>query len=420
MEPLDAPANPASAGGTSSTPEAPSVSGASESQKKPRGRKRSKGEQNDEDDSGPQSTRKPRTAPRRKREFDEDGKPILVQRRQRYLSETGRPILTKTGPGRGYWTEAGAKMRSSEGEEMTRAAFERAFDDSERKWRPGGRIGGGKYEITATGVIWEFVVEPEKKSDSAETSSQASTTAATTARQPSIAASTVSTGAPSSVAQAGIVEPDQAAPAARSSSATSSTPASGAAPARPIDQQQSVLNQSIRRPNAPIRVTLPPRPHFSPVPPLRVPSYDTTPDPTNNPPGPAARHTTSRFAIANRPQATMSARSTTTTIGATSTSTAGLGLDSTSTSTTGQEAGAAGPPQRPPQPWVPPPPPPSSPRTLARVADLDARCRALGFLGRDCFRSDHLFLLYCMPLQERLGVRHVLGESPEPEGEEGA
>jgi hypothetical protein len=60
-----------------------------------------------------------------------------------------------------------ARMRSSEGYEMTRSEFDRQYRPEERRYHPGGAT-GGRFEIIATGIMWEYIptigAEPRKRS----------------------------------------------------------------------------------------------------------------------------------------------------------------------------------------------------------------------------------------------------------------
>ncbi|EAQ87270.1 predicted protein [Chaetomium globosum CBS 148.51] len=90
-------------------------------------------------------------APRKKREpkLDENGEPI---KRQKSRPRRGGPNFSCDGT---------KKMRSTEGEEMTRAEFEERFTRDELTYRPGGNFGGGTFQVNATGVIWSFAPPPD-------------------------------------------------------------------------------------------------------------------------------------------------------------------------------------------------------------------------------------------------------------------
>ncbi|KXX76338.1 hypothetical protein MMYC01_206263 [Madurella mycetomatis] len=49
------------------------------------------------------------------------------------------------------------RMQSTEGVVLTRAEFDQAYRPEEWKYYPGGRNGGGRFEILATGVMWQFL-----------------------------------------------------------------------------------------------------------------------------------------------------------------------------------------------------------------------------------------------------------------------
>ncbi|KAL1841988.1 hypothetical protein VTJ49DRAFT_6231 [Mycothermus thermophilus] len=55
-------------------------------------------------------------------------------------------------------------LHSTEGRSMTRAEFLEAFKPHERKYHPGGRLGGGQYIIVATGETWTFETFGQKHS----------------------------------------------------------------------------------------------------------------------------------------------------------------------------------------------------------------------------------------------------------------
>ncbi|KAL2266962.1 hypothetical protein VTJ83DRAFT_4239 [Remersonia thermophila] len=56
-------------------------------------------------------------------------------------------------------------LHSTEGRSMTRTEFLQAFDSKERKYLPGGRLGGGQYIIVATGETWTFETLGQKRSN---------------------------------------------------------------------------------------------------------------------------------------------------------------------------------------------------------------------------------------------------------------
>ncbi|KAH6855743.1 hypothetical protein B0I37DRAFT_424384 [Chaetomium sp. MPI-CAGE-AT-0009] len=92
-------------------------------------------------------------APRKKRQpkLDENGEPIVPKR--------GRP--RRSGPS--FSCDGTKRMRSTVGEETTRAEFHEAFTRDELIYRPGGNFGGGTFEIKATGVIWSFLPPADYK-----------------------------------------------------------------------------------------------------------------------------------------------------------------------------------------------------------------------------------------------------------------
>ena len=145
--------------------------------------------------------KKPKAPPK----LDENGQPIKRPRgRPVQVDEHGKRIRRNHGPPRfdengqpieevhariaagdkNCWADPSVKMRSSEGEELTRGEFGLRFKSDERKYHPGG-LGGGRYEILETGAIWSFVsdtrkplAKKKKKADSAasgEGSSQVTT-----------------------------------------------------------------------------------------------------------------------------------------------------------------------------------------------------------------------------------------------------
>lgn len=106
--------------------------------------------------------------------LDEDGQPIKKRRERKraepQLGENGEPVRRRANRaprGEGaprYQADPAARMRSSEGVEMTRGEFDRAFKPEERRYYPGGPSGGGQYEIIATGVMWHFLRGPQDHS----------------------------------------------------------------------------------------------------------------------------------------------------------------------------------------------------------------------------------------------------------------
>jgi hypothetical protein len=117
------------------------------------------------DENGNPIKRKKTSRPPR---LDENGNPIKIVRRERNLDARGKPIKSSTVPGSSFYVRDDVVMRSTEGEEMTRGEFDRAFKPNERRYRPGGAVGGGTYEIIATGVIWSFTMEFRRNSQSEE------------------------------------------------------------------------------------------------------------------------------------------------------------------------------------------------------------------------------------------------------------
>ncbi|KAK4245231.1 hypothetical protein C7999DRAFT_16539 [Corynascus novoguineensis] len=100
-------------------------------------------------------------------ELNENGQPIKRPR--------GRPPASRPGTGSGpgqsgprrgppaFSCEGDRLLRSTEGEVMTRAQLEEAYPHDQRIYRSGGNLGGGKFEIIATGVVWSFVPENEQQ-----------------------------------------------------------------------------------------------------------------------------------------------------------------------------------------------------------------------------------------------------------------
>ncbi|KAK4142419.1 uncharacterized protein C8A04DRAFT_30048, partial [Dichotomopilus funicola] len=93
---------------------------------------------------------KPRASRKRKLQPDDD-------------DPSGRPIKHMKGP-RGnrpaYSCDGTKPMRSTEGEEMTRAEFNERYKPTELQYRPGGNTGGGVFVVIATGVVWSFIQTP--------------------------------------------------------------------------------------------------------------------------------------------------------------------------------------------------------------------------------------------------------------------
>ncbi|KAH6632682.1 hypothetical protein F5144DRAFT_593390 [Chaetomium tenue] len=104
---------------------------------------------NEDGEEGEDAAKK--RAPRKKREpkLDENGEPI---QRKKSRPKRGGPNFSCDGTKR---------MRSTEGEEMTRAEFEERFTRAELTYRPGGNFGGGTFQVNATGVIWSFAPPPD-------------------------------------------------------------------------------------------------------------------------------------------------------------------------------------------------------------------------------------------------------------------
>ncbi|KAJ4294813.1 hypothetical protein N0V88_005047 [Collariella sp. IMI 366227] len=57
-----------------------------------------------------------------------------------------------------------ARMTSSIGEEMTHGQLLEKYPIAERRYIPGGKEGGGRWEIRATGVLWSFVSAGQRRS----------------------------------------------------------------------------------------------------------------------------------------------------------------------------------------------------------------------------------------------------------------
>ncbi|KAK4125556.1 hypothetical protein N657DRAFT_678656 [Parathielavia appendiculata] len=131
-----------------------------------------------DDDGNPVKPKRSRAAPkldengnpvtkkvnRRPPQYDENGNRVKLVRRKRNLDSQGRPIRCSTVKGTSFHVRPNVVMRSSEGEEMTRGEFDRAFKVHERRYLPGGVVGGGRYEIIETGVIWSFTTEYRNES----------------------------------------------------------------------------------------------------------------------------------------------------------------------------------------------------------------------------------------------------------------
>ncbi|KAK4100316.1 hypothetical protein N658DRAFT_487033 [Parathielavia hyrcaniae] len=109
--------------------------------------------------------KKKRVVNRRPPQYDENGNRIRLVRRERNLNEHGRPIKYSTVPGASFHVRPDVLMRSTEGEEMTRGEFDKAFTIPERKYLAGGAVSGGRYQIIATGVIWSFTKEFRNQSE---------------------------------------------------------------------------------------------------------------------------------------------------------------------------------------------------------------------------------------------------------------
>ncbi|AEO60632.1 hypothetical protein MYCTH_2112679 [Thermothelomyces thermophilus ATCC 42464] len=103
-------------------------------------------------------------------ELDENGQPKKRPRGRRPGSRTG----TGKDPGQsaprrpGFTCEGDRLLRSTEGKIMTRAELEEAYPHDQRIYRSGGNLGGGKFEIIATGVFWSFVPEDEQQAAAEE------------------------------------------------------------------------------------------------------------------------------------------------------------------------------------------------------------------------------------------------------------
>ncbi|KAL2135754.1 hypothetical protein VTI74DRAFT_7124 [Chaetomium olivicolor] len=69
-----------------------------------------------------------------------------------------RPRVTRST------VDVNARMRSSTGEEITHGEFLTRYPVDERRYVPGGREGGGRWEIIATGVMWSFVSAGQRHS----------------------------------------------------------------------------------------------------------------------------------------------------------------------------------------------------------------------------------------------------------------
>ncbi|KAL2024553.1 hypothetical protein VTK56DRAFT_7596 [Thermocarpiscus australiensis] len=99
-------------------------------------------------------------------ELDEHGQPVK-KRRGRPPKNPGQPPRRPRAPTSrsGRPADPSSRMMSSEGAQMTRGEFERAYRRDEWRYHPGGQTGGGKIEIIATGVVWQFIDRPNANSN---------------------------------------------------------------------------------------------------------------------------------------------------------------------------------------------------------------------------------------------------------------
>ncbi|KAK3293996.1 uncharacterized protein B0H64DRAFT_374839 [Chaetomium fimeti] len=325
----------------------PSITASSVPQgpKRPRSRKKSADEEGEGDE---QAVKKRGPAKKRQPKLDEKGVPITPKK--------GRP--RRTGPT--FSCDGTKRMRSTEGEEMTRAEFDEVFTRDELVYRPGGNFGGGTFEIKATARATR---RAKKLGLANATGTNASNNRAAEGQQ----------NAPTAPGTLG-----QAASQPSITSTEDSDPQPGLSP--PIEQSNQQTPIDIARPNAPTQTTpLPPQPAVTGP---RTPTSTSAPAGITTPPAPRKPAAPAPRPRAPRPKPLPSASAA---------------AAITATSATAPAAGAG--------PAIPPPPVPTAgvdPRVAARVAELNAQCVRYNVATRDRFDSDAAFLAHAEPMAELL------------------
>ncbi|KAL2176842.1 uncharacterized protein P884DRAFT_201832 [Thermothelomyces heterothallicus CBS 202.75] len=326
-----------------------------------------------------------------KPELDENGQPIKRKRRKPTpeLDENGQPKKrprgrrpgSRTGAGKdpgqpaprrghpGFTCEGDRLLRSTEGEIMTRAELEEAYPHDQRIYRSGGNLGGGKFEIIATGVFWSFVPEDEQQAAAEEhkrrrekkanqdegVNDSTGVNAPTTSSDDSKNAALTRT-----VAHSSLTSPESSTP-----------PQPGVS--TPVGKPKQTKLRIFRR-NAPAHITLQASASAPPATATTVPKTPTTvPAPAGIPAAPAATAhagTTAAPAPARahvpRPLAPRPPRTTT----------------------------PGGPSAQPVVPGPALAPAAMDPRRAARVRELNKRCVRYHVATRDRFDSDEAFLAH--------------------------
>ncbi|KAK3307535.1 uncharacterized protein B0T15DRAFT_493009 [Chaetomium strumarium] len=348
--------------------------------------KKYEGEGDEEEDERPK---------REPRKTGKDGNETKKPRRPR-LGPDGNPAPRPTGPGKSYFAPSEMMMRSSLGEEMTRAEFEQRVPVNERTYRPGGRIAGGTWVINDTGVTWVFLGGPQKHPEkkrrrqqgegSSDGTSQASSSQTVTSSQASTAPTAPSEGGTTSVAQGSIAQ-----------ESTSDLPIDPALTEYSNDLV-ALINAGIERYNA----ANPPASSDA----LTVPSAPTAPTGET---GPAQAYTQSMFAPVQLPsQATQPAPIAAPSIVRPNAPRriviASHPRFSNSGSTQPRPTTMRRPASRSSRPGP-------NPRIAAQVAELDARCRVMNAQTRDRFDSDEAFLAHAESI---MGLLYPRGRPTAP------
>ncbi|KAK4157318.1 hypothetical protein C8A00DRAFT_29744 [Chaetomidium leptoderma] len=313
-------------------------------------------------------------------QLDDNGEPVKLTRRPRHLDERGRPIMTRTGPrGQGYSVTSNTMMRSTAGEEMTRAELETAFKPHERKYHPGGNLGGGRFEILATGVMWTFVwdgQQPTQQSPPAQ--SLAGASQETLGDSMDLDTEPAQTNALTSPADAtGLLQPI----GQLSITPTRPPPALQLGLTPPVGGSRQRTLAGFLKPNPPSQ---PAAPAVPAVPAVTAPTPTRSATTTTRaaPRGPA-RPRAPRAPRAPRPRAPRRRAAP---------AAANQQPPAAGTSNAPPPAGSNAPPP------APAPAPAADPRVAARVAELDAQCRRYNVQTRDRFPSDAAFLAYAEPM----------------------
>ncbi|KAK4041946.1 hypothetical protein C8A01DRAFT_34057 [Parachaetomium inaequale] len=360
-----------------STEPSPPAEPAPQEQKKSRSRKMS--EDNDEDYAEP--------APKRRRKkaepkLDDNGQPIKPPR--------GRP---RTGPP--YSVDANKMMRSSEGEEMTRLQLEQAFTPAERKYLPGGKIGGGRFEIIATGVIWSFLPETQAQIDKENKAvSRRGNADRSNKNRGSGTGVNASKTQAEDTGQQDAAPTTPAKPTALSGPAAqlSLTPAKSLGLSPPVGKSKQRTLVGIIRPNAPAHIALPPQPIGPPATTVPVTPGTTTAAPAPPAPAPApapaaAPRPRAPRSRATQPRGPRAPRAPRTSGTAAPRSRAPRPNPAPPTTTTTATAPAVPAPAAPPLPSA-------NPAVAARVAELNMRCSRYNVPTRDRFDTDAEFLTH--------------------------